>query len=507
MSVTATSTTGPAVLVRTDVSETRGTGHLSRCLNLAGALRAGGAAVTFVCAAPSAAAKSMVCDRGFRLATLDVPSPVGNDATQRADADRTIAALAGGAFDWAVVDHYGLGAEWEQRVRRNCRWVAAIDDLADRTHDCDLLLDQNLRSDDGAAYDELLPAGCERLLGPRFALLDASFRVARNDLRDAGRDGILISFGGSDPLAMTAPVLRALLDASKGIHRIDVAVGAFHRGLVEIEAVAANAAAVRIHRATQDMAGLMARARVYVGAGGTTSWERCCLALPGVVVSTASNQEAACRALDDAGSHVYLGDAKSVAPETVATAAMALLASPVWRSRLAERSSELVDGLGAARVAARLAIGEIRLREMSVQDKEKILTWRNHPEVRAYSGDGKEISRAEHARWLARVLADPDCHLLIGADARGESGVLRYDVRLNTARVSIYLAPERRGSGVGPALLAAGERWLAAHRPEVTVISADIRMENRASVRLFAGAGYRAGRTTYLKNLTWRAPQ
>lgn len=498
---------GLTVLARTDASESRGTGHLMRCLNLAGELQVGGATVTFACAPTDPAAERMVRERGFALVQLNVPPQAASSETETVDSDLTMAAVTRRNFDWAIVDHYSLGAKWERRIRGICRWVAAVDDLADRSHDCDVLIDQSLRSDGGAAYDSLLSPGCERLIGPRYALLGPSFRAARAALQQSNRKGILVAFGGSDPLAMTAPVLRALLHASDGKISIDVAVGSMQRAAAEIDALAARAPGVRVHHAMRDIAGLMAHARVYVGAGGTTSWERCCLALPGVVVSTAPNQEASCRALDDAGSHVYLGDAKSVAPETVAAAAMSLLASPAWWSRLAERSSDLVDGLGAKRIAARLAIGEVRLREASAKDEEKILTWRNHPEVRKHSGDGKEIGRSEHARWLARVLADPDCHLLIAADTRGESGVLRYDIQLDTARVSIYLAPERLGSGVGPALLAAGERWLSARRPEVTAISADVQTGNEVSARLFTGAGYRAGRMTYLKNLPRRRTQ
>jgi UDP-2,4-diacetamido-2,4,6-trideoxy-beta-L-altropyranose hydrolase len=510
MNVSSPSAQGLTVLVRTDSSEARGTGHFNRCLSLASALQDGGAAVTFACAEIDPAAERLVRDRRFSLTQLKPHPRVGDGAmeavlskeAQVADADFTAAAVGRRVFDWVIVDHYGLGAEWERRIRGICRWVVAIDDLANRPHDCNVLVDQNLRVDEGAAYDDLLRPGSERLLGPRYALLDASFSAARDGLHEGGRDGVLVAFGGSDPLAMTAPVLRALIEVSGGKLQIDVAVGALLRDAAEIEALSARTPGVRFHHATRDMAGLMARARLYIGAGGTTNWERCCLALPGVVVSIAPNQVAACRALDDAGSHVYLGDAKGISPETIAATAMSLLASPAWWTRLAERSSSLVDGLGARRVAARLAIGEIHLREASTQDGEKILTWRNHPAVRKHSGDGKEIDRAEHAHWLARVLADPDCYLLIGADARGECGVLRYDVKRNTAEVSIYLAPDRLGTGVGLALLAAGERWLAVYRPEVAAISADVQKGNQASARLFLGAGYLASRTTYLKHLT-----
>src|SRR5207302_4135690 len=282
---------------------------------------------------------------------------------EESDAEATLRAVNGRSFDWAVVDHYGLAAAWELRARKTCSSMLAIDDLANRAHVCDVLLDQNLRRDEGAGYDRLLPAGCERLLGSRYALLDATFQEERSRLDENKRQGVLISFGGSDPHALTLPVLRALLDRSAGSLRIDVVAGGLNRDAKAIREVAAAAQNVSFHQATRDMARLMARAQVYVGAGGSTSWERCCLGLPGVVVAVAENQEAACLALDDAGSHVYLGQASSVSPQAIVQATLALLASPSWRSRLAGRSSAIVDGSGATRVAARLSAGAVRLRQ------------------------------------------------------------------------------------------------------------------------------------------------
>jgi len=485
------------VLIRTDASETVGTGHLARCMTLGSTLTKSGAAVTFACRPLAEPLRRAALERGFEVVSVET-----RDAAQQADADATLAAVGARSFDWMVVDHYGLDAAWELRMRGASRLSLVIDDLANRPHDCDVLLDQNLRRDGGSGYDRLLPAGCERLLGPRYALLDRSFTEQRARLGASERRAILISFGGSDPQSLTLPVLRALLQDSRRDAPIDVVLGSLNRDVAAIEDAAAKASGVTVHKATREMARLMAQAKIYIGAGGSTSWERCCLALPGVVIATADNQEGPCAALQAAGSHVYLGKASRVSPAAIVEAAFSLLASPSRQAELAEHSAALVDGHGAVRVAARLEGGAVRLRVAGKSDAALILQWRNHPDIRRHSGDATEISPADHVAWFERVLGDPKRHLLIAEDAGGVLGVLRYDVEGGSARVSIYLVPNRLGSGAGSRLLAAGERWLAARQPEVRELTAEVRDENRASVRLFSDAGYQRARSLYRRTIS-----
>lgn len=483
------------VLIRTDASEAIGTGHLMRCLALGASLKRQGASVTLACASLPPALAQLARSREIGLVEV---TPA---AEPELDARSTLAAAGGEPVDWLVVDHYGLAAEWESRMRNACKRVLAIDDLANRPHDCDLLLDQNLREDGGSAYDTRLPRGCERLLGPRFALLDTAFAAARSAPVATQRDGILISFGGSDPYAQTLPVLRALWDLTRGTVSIDVAAGTLNRDAEAIQAFAAGSPNVAFHRSPRNMAGLMARAAVYVGAGGSTNWERCCLGLPGAIVSVADNQVGVCAALEDAGCHVYLGDAVSTTPEAMATAAFALLRAPSWRARLADRSAALVDGHGAERVATRISAGDVKLRPAMKSDEQVLLDWRNHPDVRRYSTDAAEIGREEHSHWFCRVLADRNRQMLIGEDNGGPLGVLRYDFEGRAATVSIYLVPNRLGQGAGSRLLAAGERWVAAEHPELSEIRARARPANHASVRLFADAGYRPAISEVSKSL------
>jgi UDP-2,4-diacetamido-2,4,6-trideoxy-beta-L-altropyranose hydrolase len=498
------------VLIRTDATEAIGQGHFSRCASLAAALRLEGAAVTLVSASLPPALQAAARARGITpiaLAGDGAASPGAVEAphsraAQESDARAVIAALPAARFDWVVVDHYRLGAPWEARMRSIAPQIAVIDDLANRAHSCDVLLDQNLRSDQGLAYDGLLGAGCERRLGPRHALLDASFAAARAAGDSVGRDGILLSFGSADASGYTLPVLRALLalplDAAL---RIDVVAGGLNPRAAAIRDFCQGELRTRFHHDTADMAGLLRRAVLYIGAGGSSSWERCCLGVPGIVVAASPNQEAVCAALAEAGSHRYLGPAAAVAPEAMAHAAASLLAEHAQRDRQSKISRGLVDGLGARRMAARMARGTVALRPAGPDDAARVLEWRNHPEVRRHSADGAAISAADHRTWFARVLQDKSRDLLIGEDRLGPLGVLRYDVAADSANVSIYLVPQRIGKGAGAALLASGERWLARQRGTLAEITATVEPANGASIRMFEEAGYRRRDRQYVKRI------
>src|SRR5690606_32001299 len=191
------------VALRTDASMRIGTGHLMRCLTLADALRDAGARTRFVCRALPHGLREVVIGRGHEL--VELPSVCGSTAgggdgrgapvasphtalehadwlgtTQEEDAAATCDALDDGAvWDWLAVDHYAIDARWETRLRTAARRILAIDDLADRRHDCDALLDQNLHAGMHARYDGLVPDACVRLVGPRHALLRPEFAAAR----------------------------------------------------------------------------------------------------------------------------------------------------------------------------------------------------------------------------------------------------------------------------------------------------------------------------------------
>lgn len=484
------------IAFRADASVVIGAGHVMRCLTLADRLRAEGADIRFLCRPLDGHLGELISARGYEFVTL----PLREDLEQ--DAQDCLAALSDQApWDWLVVDHYGLGAAWERVVRGAAKKILVIDDLADRSHECELLLDQNLQPP--GRYSGRVPADCITLLGPRYALLRPQFEAARKAMRPRkGRvSRLLIFYGGSDAGDETCKALGAIRQLGRADLAADVVVGPSNPHRAAIEAAIQHLPNATLHSWVEDMATLMVTADLFVGAGGTSSWERCCLGLPALVLATADNQIAQCEALARAGAQLYLGPSCSVDQERLARSIEFAIGQPELLKHMAEQGQSLVDGRGVGRVADHLLVDLLRIRRAEPSDSALIHAWRNHPDTRRHAFDPTEIERERHERWFARVLADPNRELLVAEQAARPIGVLRYDIAAGQARVSAYLVPGLAGQGWGRRLMLAGERWLRVERPDVTVCAAEIAAANTASMALFDAVGFRPYRTSLMKDI------
>ncbi|MCA1501867.1 UDP-2,4-diacetamido-2,4,6-trideoxy-beta-L-altropyranose hydrolase [Bradyrhizobium sp. NBAIM14] len=358
------------VVFRVDASVQMGLGHLTRCLTLANALAERGAKSCFLLRSNAAGVMALVEENGHDIRLLPDP-PAGNPLemtgagmyahwlpiTWRQDARQTSEAMDQiGAADWLIVDHYALDSHWENACRRDGLRILAIDDLADRQHDCDILLDQNLVREMHARYRDQVPKSCVKLLGPRYALLRPDFAQQRRMLPSrSGQIGrILVCYGGSDPTNETAKAVRAIASLQIPSVEVDVVLGLSNPHTDSIERLCSGLSGMRVYRGANNIAELMRRADLSIGAGGVMSWERCCLGLPAVVVDIADNQVGALTALADAGAALYLGSATEVTVEMVAEGLLSLFDSAPRVRTMGEAAFGLVDGEGRNRVVARM---------------------------------------------------------------------------------------------------------------------------------------------------------
>jgi UDP-2,4-diacetamido-2,4,6-trideoxy-beta-L-altropyranose hydrolase len=355
------------VLVRADASLAMGSGHVMRCLTLADALRARGAEVHFASRALQGHLNAQIRDRGHALHALSEPREafvprrdLAHAAWLEVDEARDLAetqALLGriGGADLLVVDHYGLDARWESAVRARSGRIFVIDDLADREHDADWLLDQNLVAGMQERYDRLVGERCIKLVGPRYALLRPEFAQQRSALR--ARDGVvrrlLVSLGGMDADNVTLRVLDALASLSARALAVDVVAGAANPHAALLRQSCARHERWRFHHSTGRMAELMAEADLALGAGGATTWERACLGLPALILVLGENQRETALAMSAAGCAEAM-QAEETITERLASAISGLLAAPERLREMARRNLELVDGLGVGRVLGAL---------------------------------------------------------------------------------------------------------------------------------------------------------
>jgi UDP-2,4-diacetamido-2,4,6-trideoxy-beta-L-altropyranose hydrolase len=165
---------------------------------------------------------------------------------------------------------------------------------------------------------------------------------------------------------------------------------------------------------------------------------------------------------------------------------------------MSRRASALCDGRGARRSCLAIASlesakddAEVMLRPALNTDAGKMLAWQSHPQTRQYSRTVKVPDRDSHFSWVAARLTDPDCLLNIILHAGDPAGVIRLDrLRKESCavprwEVSIYIAPDKYGLGLGLAALRLGRRLL----PDGE-FKAEVLPENAASHALFRKAGY-----------------
>lgn len=336
-----------------------------RCLTLADALKQQGAQIRFVSRHMPEHLRDTIFAKGHEFSMLtgctNEVSPDGLahaswlGTNQHVDAQDTIQALSDQTWNWLVVDHYALDVRWESALRQTVENVFVIDDIADRQHDCDILLDQNFYADMNIRYDGKLPPHCKLLLGPRYALLRVEFR----ELREAAKPRIgsvkrvLVFFGGVDNDNFTSRAIEALTNISNRDLHVDVVIGAQHPYREQIKIACAERDFI-FHVQTNQMAKLMAAADLAIGAGGSASWERCCLGLPSLIVSLADNQIDIAKALDLFGACRYVGSLETVDVSVMRDAIIDLLNHQDHLGALSEKSYSLVDGLGVDRLCQAL---------------------------------------------------------------------------------------------------------------------------------------------------------
>lgn len=317
-------TASPRILFVADAGPDVGGGHVMRSLTLARALQERGA----VCAFRSHPQGDAV---------LDIFAP---DMPRAAD---------DAGFNAVAFDHYALGADDHRRIAAG-RPTLVIDDLADRPLGADLLLDAGPNRI-AADYRRLLPPGCDALLGPRYAPVRPAFAALRAEALARRAMGgpvrrILVSLGLTDVGGFTARVVTALA----GVADLDVVVGSGAHSLATLHALAQADPAVRLHIDTPEMPRLTADADIAIGAGGSSSWERCVLGLPTLLLVLADNQTPAAVALAEAGAVIAL-DAAAEFDTRFDAAAARLIGEEGLRRRLSSAASRVCDGEGADRTA------------------------------------------------------------------------------------------------------------------------------------------------------------
>jgi spore coat polysaccharide biosynthesis predicted glycosyltransferase SpsG/RimJ/RimL family protein N-acetyltransferase len=447
-----------AVAFRCDADGVVGAGHVARCVQIALALEAGGGRAKFAGRYEGIGAL-LLEEAGLEaVPTADGPAGIPEDV------------------DAAVVDSYEIPAS-EVEAASRLRPVAVIEDGPSPPR-AGAVLSYHL----DAAERTAVPAGVVAIRGPDYAPVRPAAVAAR---RQRALAHALVSAGAS---SIGESILDRAVEALRGLDGVEDILVAAQPG-------ESMPGARRQLVAPGEMPALLRWADVAVSAAGSTPYELACAGVPSVLAAVADNQLPIMQAFNAAGLAVGV-DARTGAERL--PAAVAHLADAGLRTRLAAAGPAVIDGYGAyrARDALLAAFGgapaptPLRYRPATPADAERLLEWRNDPDVQAVSRSRAPVAPAAHERWLAATLADPDRTLLVAEAAGQPAATVRFDRRDGAVEISVTVAPGWRGRGIGARTIReASELHLAAH-PDVARIVTEVMEPNVRALRAFERAGY-----------------
>jgi len=292
------------IIFRVDSSSKIGTGHVMRCLVLAEKLKNRNCNVIFICKNYSGNISDIIIDKGYKLYILEENNWQHEEIRKSITKEKL-------QINWLIVDHYGLDFEFEYQMYNYVNNIMVIDDLANRKHFCNVLLDQNL-SDNTNRYDSLIPQGCKKFLGLEYLLLRDEFKNIPKRIRNDLIKNILVSFGGSDSVNETTKVLEGLKSLQNT--NVNVIVGNSNINKYTIKYLC-HKYNYNYYEQINNIAELINKADLAIGAGGISMWERCYLGLPSLVTILADNQIEGVNSADKLRCIKNLGWYKNVSSE------------------------------------------------------------------------------------------------------------------------------------------------------------------------------------------------
>jgi UDP-2,4-diacetamido-2,4,6-trideoxy-beta-L-altropyranose hydrolase len=345
------------VIFRVDASLQMGTGHVMRCLTLAQALKKNGWNAEFICRKHEGNIIDKVYSSGFIVHEIeefeeaDIDNKLAHShwlgATQQQDASACIDILKHNQTDWLIVDHYALDEDWQKRLKFCYKKLMVIDDLADRRHQCDVLLDQTFGRQQ-KDYSELIPKDCQILLGSQHALLRPEFAKWRPYSLERRRKSefkqLFINMGGVDVDNVTEEILDELKKCNlPNDLKITVVMGSSAPHLESVKSKAITLPyKTEVKVDVGNMAEIMANSDIAIGAAGSTTWERCCLGLPTIQIVLAKNQVNIARALAKNNAIRFLQDTRELS--------RVILNVEYWMADVSNVAFQVSDGLGLKRV-------------------------------------------------------------------------------------------------------------------------------------------------------------
>ena len=490
------------ILIRTDSSQKIGSGHVMRCLTLAEELRESGATVEFIVRDHQGNINQQIKNRDFKVNLLQRTTIKSQqDLTgyvkwlgvkQDIDADEAIQIAKDKEIEWLIIDHYALDRNWETKLRPYTKKIMVIDDLANRQHDCDLLLDQNYINNK-LRYNDLLLPYTIKLLGPKYALLRKEFIGNKNNRKQSYTiKRVFVFFGGTDPNNLTRLALKVLTQPKLKYLLSDVVIGSSNPHQSELKKEVEKYSNIKLHIQIDNIAELMSKTDLALGAGGATTWERIALGLPSIVVTIADNQVAFTKDLDKDGYINWIGSSDQLNEQTLYDALLKAINNSNQLQEQSLKCKKLVNGQGAEIVSKLLTVGPdpetLLVRRANRSDASLYWHWANDSTVRKNAFNEDHIEWQQHQEWFNNKLNDPDTILLLIESSFAPIGQVRFDRKGSHYITDYSLAKQFRGFNLAKTVLSLAIDYL--RRENAFTLIGEVKENNAASKKVFENLGF-----------------
>lgn len=453
-----------------------GFGHVLRCLALAQAWQDAGGEVAFACADLPEMLSERLKAENCRVLALQAEIGSQNDALQTQETARNLSA------SWVICDGYKFDGDFLQALNGESFSLLVLDDFSARNLSAaDVILNPNAGADQ-SLYAHFA-ANSQILAGQQFALLRREFRLqAQGEKAILEKiERVLVAMGGTDPNNL-APRALDWLQSQDFCGEAVVLSGAREFNVSDF------GFDLKIVRAQNEVPDWMRWCDVALAAAGSTTWELACCGVPTILSIVADNQRELARWSDENGVGLSVGEPDEKWEERLESACKTLENFSARRA-MSQQASQTIDGQGAARVMQKMWSEALQLRPATLQDAELLLCWRNDEQTRAMSLDGNLVVWKTHLEWLQTCLSDPNHAIWIAHKNRASIGTVRFAREQQFATISIVLAPDWRGRGIGKTLIrracqAIFGMW------NINKIRAIIKAANAASCRSFEKAGF-----------------
>ena len=477
-----------SIAFRVDCSSKIGSGHFMRCLRLSRSLKKSEKNIYFIVSQSDYLneIKNLLYKENLKLILIN--SKKGN-FSYLGDAKSTIAILKKKKIQKLFVDNYKIDIKWEKKVKKYTEKLIVIDDLANRKHYCDIIIDQNYVKNYKTRYDKITNKNCLKLLGPKFCI-DNKIKNANLKKQKTKIRRIFVFFSSVFNSKIFEIIISLFSNKKFKDIDIDFVIGNLEKKkFLRLKNSVNNN--VNLIIGNKNLKNLMSRADLAIGSGGTNTWERISLGLPSIVFCIAQNQKKICEFLSKMKIIKYLGPLNIKSAGKLKKEIIKVQKNYKEIKINSEQNKHLIDGFGIERINFFINNDlnkKLKLKQLHFEDIDLLFAWTNDALVRKNSFVTKKIKYSNHKKWFKKKLLSKKSLMFKLLLNNIPIGQVRYDKKNSFYEIDYSIDESFRKSSFGKIIIKKSIKKLFKKK---TIIRANVKKSNKASIKIFEDLKFR----------------